>query len=116
MHVRCLLVDDNHEFIASAARLLESQGVDIVGSATSSAEAVRLIDELEPDVVLVDIELGGEDGIELAWRIHGQRPSSKVILISSYALDDVEELVARGPISGFISKSELSAEAVARIA
>jgi CheY-like chemotaxis protein len=52
--LRYLLVDDNKDFLASAKRLLDSQGADVVGCATSSAEALRLTDELRPDVALVE--------------------------------------------------------------
>src|SRR5262249_25499632 len=60
--LRSLIVDDSEPFLASARRLLESQGVEIVATATSGAEALDLATALSPDLALVDIELGEEDG------------------------------------------------------
>jgi DNA-binding NarL/FixJ family response regulator len=66
MGLRCLLVYDNDAFLASATRLLESQGVSIVGAARSGDESMRLARALAPDVVLVDVDLGAESGFDLA--------------------------------------------------
>ena len=68
--LRCVIVDDNPHFIESAVNLLECDGITVVGSATSSAEALQLLDELCPDVTLVDVDLGTESGFELAEQIH----------------------------------------------
>ena len=67
---RCVIVDDNPHFIESAVNLLECDGITVVSSATSSAEALQLVDELCPDVTLVDVDLGTESGFELAKQIH----------------------------------------------
>jgi DNA-binding NarL/FixJ family response regulator len=111
MPFRCLIVDDNEVFLDSARRLLTSEGVEIVGTASTSSEAISLATEAEPDVVLVDVELGDEDGFELARRLAAS-PAMQVILISTYPEEDVADLVALGPAIGFIGKSNLSAEAV----
>ena len=69
MTLRCLLVDDNEPFLEAARVLLRKQGIDVVGVASTGAEALRLADELRPDVVLVDIDLGGESGFELTRQL-----------------------------------------------
>src|SRR5437868_13145971 len=69
--VRCLLVDDNGAFIETACLLLAREGVVVAGIASSMAEALRQASALRPDVVLVDIALGDEDGFELARRLAG---------------------------------------------
>ena len=69
--LRCLLVDDNPEFLETARRLLEQQGISVVGIAANSAEAVERAAELQPDVVLIDVHLGKENGLQLARRIAG---------------------------------------------
>jgi DNA-binding NarL/FixJ family response regulator len=112
MPFRCVLVDDNNDFLASAAQLLESQGVDVVGVASTSADALRLTDTLKPDVALVDIELDNEDGIELAEELAARAPSTQVVLISSYERDDLSDLIANSPAVGFLSKRVLSASAI----
>jgi two-component system, NarL family, nitrate/nitrite response regulator NarL len=110
--LRCLLVDDNPVFLASASRLLESQGMEIVGTVSSSDEAVALVDALHPDVVLVDVQLGEEDGLELAGRL---APAAPVVLISTHSEDELTELIADGPAAGFLPKQRLSASAIAAL-
>jgi DNA-binding NarL/FixJ family response regulator len=56
--VRCLIVDDNDGFLQAARARLNREGIDVVGVASTSAEAVARVGELRPDVVLVDIRLG----------------------------------------------------------
>lgn len=114
MALRCLLVDDNAGFLEAARVLLSRQGIEIVGTASTGAEAHRLAAELQPDVVLVDIDLGGESGFELArdlTRVTSPRPSS-VILISTHSESDFADLIAESPAVGFLSKSNLSANAI----
>ena len=113
--VRCLIVDDSDEFVASAARLLGSQGLDVVGSASSGARALELAGSLEPDVALVDIELGEEDGIELSHVFAAQAPATRVVLISSYDQADLGDLISRSPAVGFLPKTDLGAAEIRAI-
>jgi DNA-binding NarL/FixJ family response regulator len=115
--LRCLIVDDSPEFLDAARGLLQREGVDVVGVASRGADAIRLADELKPDVTLVDIDLGGEDGLEVARLLarDGSRPG-KVILISTHAEDEFAELIEASPAIGFIAKSALSGEAIKRLA
>ena len=68
---------------------------------------------LEPDLALVDIELGEEDGIALARQFEVRAPSMRVVLISAYDPADVGELVGESRAAGFLPKSALGAEAIA---
>jgi DNA-binding NarL/FixJ family response regulator len=111
VQVRCLIVDDNQPFLDAARVLLEREGAAVAGVATTSAEALRLERELRPDVVLVDIRLGEESGFDLARRLSGT-----VILISTNAQSEYAEEIAASPAAGFISKAELSASAIQRLA
>jgi DNA-binding NarL/FixJ family response regulator len=113
MSMRCLLVDDSEEFLASAKRLLESQGLEIVGSATSRNEALALAASLGPDVALVDIELADEDGIALAQEIEERVSSTRVILISAYEREDLLDLVSGSRAVGFLPKRLLRRDAIA---
>lgn len=110
--LRCLIVDDSEGFLASAARLLESQGVDVVGRATSSEVALRLVNELQPDVVLVDVELGDEDGVKLAKDIAAGTPSTQVVLISAHDWEELDEVVLESGAAGFLAKQDLGAAAI----
>lgn len=83
----------------------------IVGVATTSAEALRLEEQLRPDVVLVDIRLGDESGFDLARRLSG-----KVILVSTHSQSEYAEEIEASRAAGFIPKAELSGPAVLRLA
>jgi DNA-binding NarL/FixJ family response regulator len=113
MSVSCLIVDDNPTFLAAARTVLQREGLTIAGVASTSAEAVREAEALRPDVVLVDVSLGDESGIELARRlVAGRARGATVILISTRSEADLADLVALTPVAGFLSKSDLSADAV----
>jgi DNA-binding NarL/FixJ family response regulator len=112
MSLRLLIVDDSDEFLASAARLLEAQGMTVVACATSSDEALRLVEELAPEVVLVDVELGDEDGVELARALETRAPTARTILISAH---DREELGLLANGVEFLPKASLGAAAIQKL-
>src|SRR3954453_6790167 len=62
MALRCLIVDDNPSYLEAARSLLEREGLDVVGAASTSEQALRQAHEQQPDVVLVDVALGTENG------------------------------------------------------
>ena len=116
MPLRCLLVDDNEAFLEAASRLLEREGVTIVGVALSTAEALRGARALRPDVILVDIRLGEESGFDLARLLaRGSERGAAVILISTGVEADYGELIDESPAAGFLAKSTLSAGGIVRI-
>jgi DNA-binding NarL/FixJ family response regulator len=109
----CLIVDDNALFLESATDLLTREGLDVVGVASTGAEAIRLATELRPEVTLVDVDLGEEDGFEVARRLSEiSGVPSKVILVSTHAEDDLAHLIAASPAVGFVAKISLSAKAI----
>ena len=110
--IRCLIVDDSAAFLASAARLLESEGFTVVGTAASSREAVRLAEKLKPEVALLDVEIGSESGFDLARKLADLEPPLPSVLISMYPEDDLVEAIAASPAVGFMAKSKLSAAAI----
>jgi DNA-binding NarL/FixJ family response regulator len=111
--VRCVIVDDNSLFLEGAVDLLTREGLEVVGVASDSAGAIRLVAEVRPDVTLVDIDLGEEDGFELARRLHDiSGASAKVILVSTHAEEDLAHLIAASPALGFIAKARLSGQAI----
>ena len=109
--VRCLIVDDNASFLRAAQPLLERQGLSIVGVASNGAEALARAEELRPDLLLVDIDLGSESGFAVARELlaAGRSAPPRIILISAHPQDDFAELVEQSPAVGFIAKSDLSA-------
>jgi CheY-like chemotaxis protein len=112
--LRCLIVDDSPRFLDAARGLLERQGITVVGVASNSAQALQRSEELRPDVTLLDMDLGGESGLELARRLHGQAglTPAPVILISTHAEQDYAELIAASPAVGFLPKTALSGDAI----
>jgi CheY-like chemotaxis protein len=116
--LRLVIVDDSAEFAEAARALLEREGLTVVGVGMNSAEAIKLVDELRPDAVLVDVGLGEEDGFELARRLAALDGgiSTTVILISTHPPSDFGSLVEESPAAGFVRKSDLSADMIRRIA
>jgi len=109
---RVLIVDDHPGFRASARRLLEEQGFAVVGEAADGAEALRCIDELGPDLILLDVHLPDLDGRQVAFSVCSDPDAPAVILISSRDVDDLDDSVERAGARGFISKADLSGEAL----
>jgi DNA-binding NarL/FixJ family response regulator len=114
MRPRLLIVDDNAHFIQAARSLLQRQGAEIVGVASNGAEAVRLARELQPEAVLVDIELGPERGVDLATLLTTQH-RQRVVLISVHSETEVVDLIATTPALGFIPKADLSVRRVIEV-
>jgi two-component system nitrate/nitrite response regulator NarL len=113
MSLRCLLVDDSTRFLAAASKLLTGQGLTVAGVATTAAEAEMRVRELAPDVTLVDVDLNGESGFNLAWQLAAaSEPPTRTILTSTRSESDFAELVAITPVLGFTRKDELSADVV----
>jgi CheY-like chemotaxis protein len=117
MPVRCLIVDDNEDFLRAARELLERDGICVVDVVSTGAQAYRACHDLEPDVALVDLELGAETGFEVARQIagRGSSPQPRVILISTYAQDDFEDMIADSPAISFLPKTGISGAAIRTI-
>lgn len=112
--LRILIVDDSRHFLNAARDALEHDGITVAGVASTSAEARRLARELRPDGILVDIDLGDESGLDLAWEF-ARSEVAPVVLISAYPESELADLFAACPAVGFVSKSELSASAVSSL-
>jgi CheY-like chemotaxis protein len=114
--VRVLIVDDNVEFLATVHRLLEQGGMVVVGEATSGAEAVQRARDHDPDVILVDVELGDESGFEVVEQLSavgGLRAS--LVLVSAHERGDLSDLLETSPAVGFLAKSDLTARRIAEL-
>jgi CheY-like chemotaxis protein len=115
--VRCLIVDDSPHFLHAAVGLLAREGISVVGVATSSDEAIEQVRRLQPDVLLLDIDLGGESGLALAVRLHSDARASdiKIILTSTHEEQDFADLIDSSPAIGFLPKTALSGDAIRRL-
>jgi len=112
--LRCVIVDDSVHFLEAASKLLEREGIDVVGVASTSADALACVRELQPEVTLVDIDLNGESGFDVARELAATSDGAptRTILISTRSEWDLAGLPAVTPVLGFISKSKLSGDAV----
>lgn len=98
--IRILLVDDHDIVRLGLMTLLNDQPeMEVVGEASTAAEAVKAAEKFTPDVVLMDIRLPGEGGIEAAHQITTRFPKSKVVMLTSFADD---ELVVRAINAGAV--------------
>jgi DNA-binding NarL/FixJ family response regulator len=111
-----LIVDDHPSFRASARAILEAGGFEVVGEAADGASAIEVARRLQPDVVLLDVQLPDTTGFEvgrLLQQANGSAPA--IVFVSSRDLTDYGELVESSGACGFVLKDELSSETIAAL-
>jgi DNA-binding NarL/FixJ family response regulator len=112
MPVTVLIVDDHPSFRATARLLLESEGFKVVGESPDGASGLLAARELEPALVLLDVQLPDIDGFEVAAQLTSRVGGPAVVLTSSRDEADFGPLVAASGARGFVPKAELSAAAL----
>ena len=105
---RILIVDDHARFRASARRILEAHGFDVVGEAEDGSSAVAMATELLPEVVLLDLQLPDTDGFDVATQLRDAGLEAAIVLTSSRDWSDVCLRQRAAGAVGFIPKDELS--------
>lgn len=111
-----LIVDDHDAFRRFAAAMLADEGFTLAGEACDGESAVLEVSRLTPEVVLLDVQLPGIDGFEVARRIaaldlpEAVRP--QVVMTSSRSAGELASRLADAPVRGFVTKGELCGEAV----
>jgi DNA-binding NarL/FixJ family response regulator len=110
-----LVVDDHPGFRSRARLLLEAEGYEVVGEADDGAGAIAEAARLRPDVVLLDVQLPGEDGFDVAARLTANGDAPAVVLTSSRDWSDSADLIARSGARGFVPKDQLSGETVGEL-
>jgi DNA-binding NarL/FixJ family response regulator len=110
-----LIVDDHPTFRATAHALLAAEGFEVVGEAADGSSALEEAARLEPDLVLLDVQLPDIDGFEVASRLTANGKGPQVVLVSSRDGADFGPLVEKSGAAGFIPKAELSGEAVSAL-
>lgn len=111
-----VIVDDHPSFRASARAILEAGGFEVVGEACDGASALETVRRLQPDVVLLDVQLPDATGFEISRLLeqaNGSGPA--IIFVSSRDLSDYGELVTTSGARGFVPKGELSSETIAAL-
>ncbi|MDQ3631983.1 MAG: response regulator transcription factor [Actinomycetota bacterium] len=110
-----LIVDDNASFRTGARRLLEAEGYDVVGEAADGATGLLAARELEPEVVLLDVNLPDVDGFRVSARLTRDPAGPVVVLTSSRDGAEFGELVSRAGARGFVSKFDLCGPALSTL-
>ncbi len=95
--LRVLIVDDHDLFRTGLRNLLEEQGVQVIGEAASGNEAVRIVREAAPDVVVMDLNMPGMDGVEATRYIAGAAPLTRVLVLT---ISDQDEDVLNAILAG----------------
>jgi two-component system, NarL family, invasion response regulator UvrY len=114
--VRVLLVDDQRAFLrAMTAVIAESPGFEVVGQASSGEESVALAAELLPDLVLMDVNLTGIDGVQATRLLLEGDPAPVVLLLSTYDEDAGEQLLPESGATAYLTKSAFSPNRLAAI-
>ena len=115
MSTSVLIVDDHPSFRAGARRMLEASGYAVVGEAADGEAALDAVRELGPDLVLLDVQLPGIDGFEVAARLERAGIAPTIVLTSSRDRADFGDALAESPARGFIAKGELSGATLAEL-
>lgn len=117
LHKRRVLIVDDHPVVRQGIALAIGHECDLeaCGEAEHIEEALQLVEGGHPDVVIIDLSLDGEDGIDLIDRIQSQWPTVKILVYSAHDEDTFAGRVLRAGASGFISKREPMPTIVAAI-
>lgn len=113
MALRVYVVDDHPLFRRTARSLLEAEGFEIAGEADSGEAALDDLLHEHPDVVLLDVQLPGIDGFEVARRLAATEHPPAVLLTSARPADDYGDRIDGSRARGFICKQDLSGESLA---
>ncbi len=110
-----VIVDDHPSFRAVARMMLETDGFEVVGTEEDGESGVVGTLRLEPDVVLLDVELPDINGFEVAARLRAAGSRSAIVLASSRERSDFGSLVDESGARGFLTKAELSGDAIRKL-
>ena len=114
--VSVLIVDDQGPFRRAAAAVVKvTGGFDVVGEAASGEEAVELAAAMAPQLVLMDINMGGINGIEAARRITSANPGVVVVLLSTYQADDLPADAGTSGAVAYVNKEEFGPQVLQEV-
>ena len=112
MPTTVVIADDHPSFRASARAILEADGFEVVGEADSGATAISAMRSLDPDVLLLDVQLPDMDGFAVLRELELDGGPPAVVLVSSRDACDYGGLIEQSGARGFIAKDELSGNAL----
>jgi DNA-binding NarL/FixJ family response regulator len=105
---RLLIVDDHAAFRCTARQLLEARHYIVAGEAANCAEAVKTVEHVAPDGVLLDVQLGSESGFDVCATLTRACPKLSVVLVSACDYGEFTDLMDASGARGFVLKSRLA--------
>jgi DNA-binding NarL/FixJ family response regulator len=115
MGLTVLIVDDHEEFRRFVRTLVDAVPFEVTGEAGDGESALEAAASLQPDVVLLDVQLPGIDGIEVARRLAERPDPPQVVLMSTRDAEDYGQRLTDSPARGFIQKDDISPDALAEL-
>jgi DNA-binding NarL/FixJ family response regulator len=113
--LRVVVADDHPAYRAALARMLRENGIDVVGEASNGELAIRTVEETDPDVVLMDLNMPGLSGLEATRRLIDEAPSTHVLVLSVSAQDDDVSEAMQAGAHGYVLKDGPLEEVVGAI-
>src|SRR3954471_22286500 len=110
--IRLLLADDHRMLRESLRRSMEDNGFDVVGEAADGGEAVRLAEELQPDVILMDVTMPVLDGVDATRQVRDRVPATQVVILTMHADREVLVDAIRAGAAGYLVKDCSTEEVV----
>ena len=113
MSIRILIADDHGVLRAGLRALLSAESdLEVAGEAADGREALRLVSELDPDVVLLDVNMPGPDGIEVTRRLKAVKPKVRVLILTVHEDEGLLREAIRAGASGYILKRAVESELI----
>jgi two-component system response regulator DegU len=116
-HVRTVIVDDSPTFLRTVCSFLDHQrAVEVVATAENAPAAYRAVEELKPDLVLMDLQMPGVNGLEATAELHRRFPETRIILVTGHDNPELRKASQEMGAEGFVSKGCLAQELPAMLA
>ena len=107
--IRVLLVDDDEAFLGALTAVIADRQIAVVGTARSGEEALERVEELQPDVIVLDVLMPGMGGVEAARRCRERHPGCRLILISGSIFQQQAPDLAELEVDRYLTKGEVMA-------
>ena len=107
--MRVLIVDDDEDVVFSLQTILCAKGVDVVGTGTDGSEAVKLYEELQPDILLMDIQMKPMNGLDAAEQILAKDKAARVLFLTTFSDDEYIVEALRIGAKGYCLKQDFAA-------
>ena len=115
-NVTVIVVDDQFPFRDAARAVVDrTDGFEVIGEAESGEAAIELVAELQPDLVLMDIKMGGIDGITATATITASDTHPMVVLLSTYELNDLPPAARTSGAAAYINKDDFGGRILRRL-